>query len=115
METDQVGHLQREILLAFWKVHILSHAAQKPVVGQWILQELRHHGYDVSPGTLYPMLSRMEKFGWLECVTASNHGSRSRKEYFLTAKGRRVLEIIRGLVDEMYREVVVGENNDTSK
>jgi len=57
--------VSREILLAFWKVHILHHAAEDGVVGTWMLGELRHHGYDVSPGTLYPLLKRMERFGWL--------------------------------------------------
>ncbi|HAE40030.1 MAG TPA: PadR family transcriptional regulator, partial [Candidatus Riflebacteria bacterium] len=41
--------VQREILLSFFKVHILHHAAEEPVYGQSIIQELRRHGYDVSP------------------------------------------------------------------
>ena len=51
--------LRREILLAFWKVHILHHAAEGTIYGQGILEELRHHGYSVSPGTIYPLLKRM--------------------------------------------------------
>ena len=51
--------INREILLSFWKVHVLHHAAEGAVIGQWMLKELRHHGYDVSPGTLYPLLKRM--------------------------------------------------------
>ncbi len=111
MKTDQAT-LQREILLAFWKVHILYHAGKEPVVGQWILQELRRHGYEVSPGTLYPMLARMEKFGWLVCVSAPDPGSRWRKEYSLTDKGQKVLAFLRGQVEELYREVVLGEDDE---
>src|SRR5215207_4500609 len=48
--------LTREILLGFWKVHILHNAAEHPIIGQWVLTELRRHGYDISPGTLYPLL-----------------------------------------------------------
>jgi hypothetical protein len=33
--------VQREILLAFRKVHILHRAAEGRVVGQWMMQELR--------------------------------------------------------------------------
>ncbi len=56
----------REFLLAFWKIHILYHAAdRRGVYGQWMLEELRHHGYRLSPGTLYPMLARMARRGWL--------------------------------------------------
>ncbi len=32
--------VDREILLSFWKVHVLHHAAEAPLVGLWILQEL---------------------------------------------------------------------------
>jgi DNA-binding HxlR family transcriptional regulator len=44
--------VDREILLSFWKVHILHHAGEKPIYGQWIISELRRHGYEISPGTL---------------------------------------------------------------
>ena len=33
--------VEREILLGFWKVHILHHAGEEPVYGQWILEELQ--------------------------------------------------------------------------
>jgi hypothetical protein len=31
----------REILFAFWKIHILHHAGEGPVYGQWVMTELR--------------------------------------------------------------------------
>jgi DNA-binding PadR family transcriptional regulator len=43
------------------RLHILHHAAKEPVFGLGIIEELRHHGYQLSPGTLYPMLHGMEK------------------------------------------------------
>lgn len=39
----------REILLSVWKAHILHHAGEEPIHGQWILVELRRHGYEISP------------------------------------------------------------------
>ena len=48
--------VHREILLGFWKAHILHHAGEGPLHGHWMLTELRHHGYNISPGTLYPCL-----------------------------------------------------------
>lgn len=98
--------LAREILLGFWKVHILHHAGQGPLYGQWMLNELRRHGYDISPGTLYPLLGRLESHGWLRCRRNPAGGPRARKDYRLTEKGRRVLEQIRTQLDELYREVV---------
>jgi DNA-binding PadR family transcriptional regulator len=98
--------LTREILLGFWKVHILHHAAEHPVVGQWVLSELRRHGYDISPGTLYPLLKRMEEAGWLRCEPEPNGGPRGRRYYHLTAAGAAVLAIVRETVIELHREVV---------
>jgi PadR family transcriptional regulator PadR len=98
--------ISREILLSFWKVHILHHASEGPVYGQWMLNELRRHGYDISPGTLYPLLQRMEKHGWLRCEYNPEEGPRARRNYYLTKEGRKVLKTVRGQVEEMYREVV---------
>jgi DNA-binding PadR family transcriptional regulator len=95
----------REILLSFWKAHILHHAGEEPIHGQWILYELRRHGYDISPGTLYPLL-RMERLGWLKGRRGPGGGIRARKDYRLTSVGRKVLTVVREQIEEMYREVV---------
>jgi DNA-binding PadR family transcriptional regulator len=95
----------REILLAFWKVHILHHAKEGPIHGHWISTELRRHGYEISPGTLYPLLNRMVRYGWLTCRKKPG-GARARKDYRLTATGRKVLRLIREQLDELYGEVV---------
>ena len=99
--------LQREILLGFWKVHILHHAAEGPLVGQWMLHELREHGYHVSPGTLYPLLRRMEQTGWLRCRVDKQAGPKARREYFLTAAGRAALNEVLAYLQELRSEVVL--------
>lgn len=101
--------LQREILLSFWKVHILHHAEKAPLHGQWMLDELREHGYSVSPGTLYPLLDRMERLGWLRGKRDKAGGARARKDYRLTAEGKKVLNSIRGILTELHGEVVKGK------
>ncbi len=107
--------VERKSLLSFWKVHILHHAAREPIIGQWVLRELREHGYEVSPGTLYPMLARMEERGWLRCKVDPNGGPRARREYSLTRKGQEVLTLLRQQVQELHREVVMGEENEKRK
>lgn len=101
--------VEREFLLAIWKIHILHHAGQEPVVGQWVIRELRRHGYEVSPGTLYPLLARMEERGWLRSKADPRGGPRARREYTLTPAGRSVLALVRRQVEELHREVVLGE------
>jgi PadR family transcriptional regulator PadR len=98
--------LTREILLGFWKVHILHHAAEHPIIGQWVLTELRRHGYDISPGTLYPLLKRLERNGWLRSEAAVGEGKRRRRYYHLTARGAGVLDVLRETVVELHHEVV---------
>ena len=115
MTLDSIKGLQREILLGFWKAHILHHASEGPVVGQWMLRELRRHGYEVSPGTIYPLLARLEDRGWLKCKSDPSRGLRARKEYSLTKKGQEVLTLLRKQVDELYREVVLGEEEEEQK
>lgn len=101
--------VEREFLLPFWKLHILHHAGREPLVGQWIIRELRRHGYEVSPGTLYPLLARMERRGWLRSRVDPGGGPRARREYTLTRTGGAVLGLLRRQVEELHREVVLGE------
>src|SRR6202790_3479495 len=93
----------REFLLAFWKIHILHHADEHGVYGQWMLEELQHHGYRLSPGTLYPMLARMAQRGWLR--SAEPKRSKAARVYRLTPRGHDVLNRLRESLDELYREV----------
>jgi DNA-binding PadR family transcriptional regulator len=89
--------IEREILRPLWKVHILHHAGETPIVGNWMLEELREHGYRVSPGTLYPLLGRMVRLGWL---------GRSRDgRYRLTVAGRKTLTEVRTRLRELQGEV----------
>jgi PadR family transcriptional regulator PadR len=96
--------IAREFLLAFWKVHILYHAADgRGVYGQWMLEELHRHGYRLSPGTLYPMLARMAKRGWLRAAEPAR--SKAARVYRLTPRGYEVLDQLRAALDELYGEV----------
>lgn|SRR3990172_10523117 len=101
--------LTREILLSFWKVHILYHAAERPIYGHWITVELRRHGYNISPGTLYPLLRRMESHGWLKCKSRPDAGIHARKEYRLTKEGAKILALLRVQIAELHREVIEEE------
>jgi PadR family transcriptional regulator, regulatory protein PadR len=105
---DDMAAINKEILLGFWKIHILYHAAQGPVVGQWMLKELRRHDYDVSPGTLYPMLKRMEGHGWLRSEADPERGPKAPRSYYLTDKGREVLTRIGLQIEELRKELQEG-------
>ena len=91
--------VEREFLLAFWKVHILHHAAEHGVYGHWMLQELHRHGYRLSPSTLYPILARMARRGWLRASEPVR--SKGARVYFLTPLGHEVLTQVRGALGEL--------------
>ncbi|WP_454864204.1 PadR family transcriptional regulator [Pseudomonas hormoni] len=72
------------------RLHILHHAAEKPVFGLGIIEELQRHGYELSAGTVYPMLHGLEKKGYL----TSRHertGRRERRVYEITEQGQVAL------------------------
>lgn len=93
----------REFLLAFWKIHILHHAEEQGVYGHWMLEELRRHGYRLSPGTLYPLLARMARRGWLRAAKTEN--SRDARVYRITPEGSKVLTRLRTALRELQGEV----------
>jgi DNA-binding PadR family transcriptional regulator len=97
----------REIRLGIWKIHILFHAAQRDVWGTWLLDELAGHGHQLSPGTLYPALARMERNGWLERKGNATH-AHARHVFRTTAEGRRLLQTLQRELTELYEEVVLG-------
>lgn len=98
----------QELLAGLVRLHILHHAAEGEIYGQWIIEELARHGYRMSPGTLYPLLHGMEERGYL----ASRHeraGRTVRRVYGATPLGREALAMARGKVRELFREILADE------
>jgi DNA-binding PadR family transcriptional regulator len=83
---------------------VLHHAAKDRIFGLEMIEELAEHGYEMSPGTLYPILHAMEKAGYLASDQEVVSG-KVRKYYRATAAGGEVLrelqEKIRELTDEV--------------
>jgi DNA-binding PadR family transcriptional regulator len=86
------------------RLHVLHHASQAPIFGLWIIEELREHGYKLSPGTLYPMLHGMENKGYLES-NAIREGRRVRRLYRITPLGRAALKDAKKKVQELFGEL----------
>ncbi|HLK59162.1 MAG TPA: PadR family transcriptional regulator [Chthonomonadaceae bacterium] len=101
----------RDIFLAFVRVHLLHHAAEGPIYGLEMIQELARHGYDMSPGTLYPILHSMEEAGYLASEQQTVQG-KIRKYYYITEEGRKALMLLRPKVRELVNEVLHEETVD---
>lgn len=101
--------LDREFFLGFIRIHILYHASIEPIYGVEIARELARHGYDISPGTLYPVLHRLTERGYLESYNRLVDG-KIRKYYQATDEGVKALERARKKIIELVGEVIEGEN-----
>jgi DNA-binding PadR family transcriptional regulator len=95
----------REFLRGAVQLHILHHAAKGEIHGAWMSRELAEHGYEISPGTLYPTLHRLESEGLLSSRATVEDG-RSRRVYKITAEGREALRQTRQALKELAEEVL---------
>lgn len=94
----------RKFFLGFIQIHILHHAKKEPFYGAWMIEELSEHGYDMSPGTLYPLLHSMESSGLLEKEEKTVEG-KIRKYYKITELGNEVLDEARKKAYELFKEI----------
>ena len=84
-------------------ISVLSQLAE-PQYGYSLVQVLDEKGFAIDPGTLYPLLRRLEKQGLLESSWDTNE-SRPRKYYRLSTGGKAIYETLcvewRNLVERM--------------
>lgn len=95
----------RKMFLAFMRIHILHHAKKEEFFGLWMIEELKTHGYEVSSGTIYPILHSMESDGILSSREKTIEG-KVRKYYSLTKKGEKVLEEVKKKTQELSQEIM---------
>lgn len=92
------------MLLGFMQIHVLIKAKKEPFFGLGMIEELKDHGYNLSPGTVYPLLAKMESEGLLKKETRLVKG-KNRHYYAITEEGNEVLliakEKARILFDEL--------------
>lgn len=101
------NRIVRKLFLGFISIHILHHAQKEPFYGSWMIGELKHHGYAMSAGTLYPILHSMEKDRLLQYEERNVEG-KIRKYYSITASGTSVLEEARCKAFELFKEIKDG-------
>lgn len=94
----------RKLFLGFIQIHILQHAQKEPFYGLWMIEELQRHGYEISAGTLYPILHNLNKEG---LVTAQDklEAGKIRKYYSITPEGCIVLDKAKLKIKELTMEL----------
>ena len=97
----------RDLYSGLIRLHVLHHAAEEPIFGLGMIDELARHGYRISPGSLYPLLHGLEKKGYLR-PTALRKGRSLRRVYRATPLGRKALAAAKSKVRELFRELIEG-------
>lgn len=86
---------------------ILAIIAKGETYGYKILSELESNGFDnLSEGTLYPVLTRLDKNGYISCKKAKSPLGPIRKYYTITDEGLSRLERFK----ETYKKVIDNAN-----
>jgi len=98
----------RDLYSGLIRLHILHHAADDVVFGLGMSEELARHGYRISPGTLYPILHGLEKRGYLRSMER-RIGRTIRREYRITALGKKALKTAKIKVRELFGELIEGK------
>ncbi len=98
------GSNSQEIVSWFHSDSYSSSCKKEPFFGAWMIEELRAHGYQMSPSTLYPLLHSMEAGGLLE-KQERLVDKKIRKYYKITEKGNKILEEAHSKAYELFNEI----------
>lgn len=102
--------LKRLLFLGFIRIHIMYHCAIEAQYGVALAIELQRHGYDVSYGTLYPILHQLESQGLL-FSTKKNVAGKIRRYYSATNRGKEALQEAKQYIAELVTEVMDTDQN----
>jgi DNA-binding PadR family transcriptional regulator len=101
-----VGELLTKMFFSgFVRLHVLYHAAREPIFGVEMMEELARHGYDVGPGTIYPIFHQLEEAGYL-AVQTEVVGGKQRKYYRATPAGVAAMDEAKAKLRELVKEVL---------
>lgn len=102
-KKDIVGNLQLELRRGTITLCVLSQLLS-PKYGYALVEILQEKGMRIEPGTLYPLLRRLEKQGLLksEWETSSN---KPRKYYVLSDTGKKVYHLLCEEYEDMAQNI----------
>ncbi|SFB08657.1 DNA-binding transcriptional regulator, PadR family [Lentibacillus halodurans] len=92
-ENEHIDKLMHELRRGTITIGALSQLYE-PQYGYSLVTRLKEKGIQVEPGTLYPLLRRLEKQGLLESKWDTNE-TRPRKYYLLSDTGKDALDLLR--------------------
>src|SRR5690242_11404122 len=97
---QELSDADRDLYSGLIRLHVLHHAAEEPIFGLGMIQELARHGYNISPGSLYPLLHGLEQKGYLRS-SEQRKGKSLRRVYRATPAGKKALKAAKHQVREL--------------
>ena len=97
MTDPDIGSLETEMNRGFLHILVLA-LLEKTMYGYAMVKHIEGLGYKVEENTLYPLLRRLEKNGWITSKWDMTE-DRPRKFYAITAEGRA----LRGSLLEVWK------------
>lgn len=91
-EKEHLDKLMQELRRGTITIGVLSQLSN-PQYGYSLVTMLAEKGIQVEPGTLYPLLRRLEKQGLLDSKWDTNE-ARPRKYYLLSETGKNVYDLL---------------------
>ncbi|MGJ7912447.1 PadR family transcriptional regulator [Neobacillus sp. LXY-1] len=87
--------LRSQLLKGILDGCVLAVIEKKPVYGYELSKKLQEEGLgDISEGTVYPILLRLQKNGLIRGVMQPSDSGPNRKYYHLTEQGKEALDTI---------------------
>ncbi|WP_047982809.1 PadR family transcriptional regulator [Ornithinibacillus californiensis] len=86
--------MDKDLMRGSIDILLLSLIAKKDTYGYEIVKDLREYSneiYNMSEGTLYPALKRLEKKNWIESYWGDSDTGGRRKYYRITVDGEKEL------------------------
>ena len=111
MTDPDIGNMETEMNRGFLQILVLA-LLEKDMYGYSMVKHIEGLGYKVEENTVYPLLRRLEKNGWITSKWDLGD-DRPRKFYTITADGRamraNLLEVWKNqnrILDEIIKENV---------
>ncbi len=91
----EISHLETEMNRGFLQIFVLA-LLEKDMYGYAMVRTIRNLNYEVEENTLYPLLRRLEKNGWIKSKWDVSE-DRPRKFYGITDEGRSLRAELLGI------------------
>lgn len=105
--NPEIANFETEMNRGFLQILVLA-LLEKEMYGYSMVRTIRDLGYEVEENTLYPLLRRLEKNGWVKSKWDLGE-DRPRKFYVITASGRKLRDELLGIwkkQDEVLKRIL---------